>query len=210
MATIRSKNSWSSASDLPFSKVAMFRRFCFCSAVRQWGTHRADIFLFFKSFIKIRNTDVAGIPLALESSSHVAWRSSSRTSVTSFTLLTSVDILGLPGLGSLSMLTQPPWKRLSKRETVLWSAVNYKSFCIQDFGGICACHAAYVISTCWFWLKYSKSDLSPDLGAWRIAMFSFCILGVEIPFFSWMCWLFCEVDSIIIKGCSFSVKLITG
>ena len=36
-------------------------------------------------------------PVALESSSHVARRSSSRASVTSLSLLLSVDVLGLPG-----------------------------------------------------------------------------------------------------------------
>ena len=56
--------------------------------------------------------------------SNQAWHSSSRASATSFTLLSSVDVLGLPYLGSLSMLTQPPWKRLAKRETMLWSTVN--------------------------------------------------------------------------------------
>ena len=44
----------------------------------------------------------------LESSSHVARRSSLRESATNFTLLPSVNVLGLPGLRSLSILTQPP------------------------------------------------------------------------------------------------------
>ena len=35
-----------------------------------------------------------------------------------------VDVLGLPCLESLSMLTQPPRKRLPQRETVLRSTVN--------------------------------------------------------------------------------------
>ena len=43
-------------------------------------------------------------PVALKSSSYVARRSSSIEFATSFTLLSSVDVLGLPGLGSLSML----------------------------------------------------------------------------------------------------------
>ena len=47
--------------------------------------------------------------IALESSSHVAGQSSSRASATSFTLLSSVDVLALP----LSMQTQPPRKRLA-------------------------------------------------------------------------------------------------
>ena len=48
------------------------------------------------------------VPVALESYSHLARRSSSRAAATSFTLLSSVDVLGLPGLGSLPTLTQPP------------------------------------------------------------------------------------------------------
>ena len=63
-------------------------------------------------------------PVALESSLYVARRSSSRVSATSFILLSSVDVLGLPGLGSLSMLTQLPRKQLAQRETVLRSTVN--------------------------------------------------------------------------------------
>ena len=63
-------------------------------------------------------------PVALVSSSHVAWRSSSRASATSFTLLSSVDVLGLPGLGSLAVLTQPPRKQLAKLETVFRCSVN--------------------------------------------------------------------------------------
>ena len=47
-------------------------------------------------------------PVALESSSHVVRRSSSRASATSFTLLSFVGVLDRPGLGSLPMLTQPP------------------------------------------------------------------------------------------------------
>ena len=42
-------------------------------------------------------------PMALESSSYVERRSSSRESATNFTLLSSVDVLVLPGLGSLSI-----------------------------------------------------------------------------------------------------------
>ena len=72
-----------------------------------------------KSLVKIWNTDIAGTPMVLESFSHIAWRSSSRASATSFTLLSSVDVLGLSGLGSLSMLTQPPWKQLAQQETVV-------------------------------------------------------------------------------------------
>ena len=103
--TIRRKNVWSSTSNLFFSEFAMCRRFSFCSAVKQWGPHCAEIFLSFKSLFKIRNTDVDGTPGALESSSHVAWLYSSRAFVTIFTLLSSVDVLGLPRLVSLSMLT---------------------------------------------------------------------------------------------------------
>jgi hypothetical protein len=41
IATIQHRNAWPTTSDLSFSNVAMSRRFCFCSAVKQWGTHRA-------------------------------------------------------------------------------------------------------------------------------------------------------------------------
>ena len=44
--------------------------------------------------------------LVAQSSSHVARRSSSRASATSFTLVSSVHILGLTDLGSLSLLTK--------------------------------------------------------------------------------------------------------
>ena len=73
--TIRRKNAWSSTSNISFRKVVMPRRFCFYWAIKQWGTHLAEFFLFFKSLGKIRNTDVAGTPVALESCSHVARRS---------------------------------------------------------------------------------------------------------------------------------------
>ena len=63
-------------------------------------------------------------PVALASSSLVGRRSSSRASATSFTLLSSVDVLGLSGIGSLSVLTQPPRKRLAQRETVLRSTIK--------------------------------------------------------------------------------------
>ena len=62
-------------------------------------------------------------PVALESSSDVA-RRSSRASTRRFTLLSTVDVLRLPGLGSLSVLTYTPLKRLAQRETVLRSTVN--------------------------------------------------------------------------------------
>ena len=124
IATIGPNNGWSSTWNLSFCKVAMSRRFCFCSAIKQWGTHVAEIILFFKSLVKIRNTDVAGTPVYLESSSYIARRSSSRASATSFTLPSSVDVLGLPGLGSLSMFKQSPRKRLAHQETVLRSTVN--------------------------------------------------------------------------------------
>ena len=63
-------------------------------------------------------------PSAVVIYSHVVRRSSSRASATSFTLLSSVYVLGLPCLGSLFMLTQPPWKRLAQRETALRPTVN--------------------------------------------------------------------------------------
>ena len=87
-------------------QVAMSRRFCFYSGSEETIAHY--FFLFFKSLIKIRKTDVAGTPVALESSSHVARRSSSKASGRCFTLLLSVDVLMLHGLGSLSVLIQPP------------------------------------------------------------------------------------------------------
>ena len=66
IATIRRKNSWSSTSNLSFSKIAMCRRFCVCSAVKQCETNRAQFFsFFFKSLHKIRNTDVPGTPVTL-------------------------------------------------------------------------------------------------------------------------------------------------
>jgi len=55
---------------------------------------------FCKSFVKIRNTDVGKIPVACDISSHVALRFYVRKSATSFTLYLSVDVFGLPGLGS--------------------------------------------------------------------------------------------------------------
>ena len=45
------------------------------------------------------------VTVALKMYSHVARRSSSRASATSYTLLSYFDVLGLPGHGSLSMLT---------------------------------------------------------------------------------------------------------
>jgi len=107
---------------LCFSNVAISRHFCFRSAVKQWGTHRAQIFLFFKSFVKIRNTDVGEIPVACDIFSHVA-RSHARKSATLFTLPSSVDVFGLPGLGSFFVATCPSRKRVSQRETVLRSTV---------------------------------------------------------------------------------------
>ena len=62
--------------------------------------------------------------VSLEISSHVAQRSSSRTSATNITFLSTVGALGFPSLGSLSMLTQPQRKRLAERELVLLSIVN--------------------------------------------------------------------------------------
>ena len=48
----------------------------------------------------------------------------SRASATSSTLLSSVDVLGLPALGSMFTITQSTWKQLSQRETVLRFTVN--------------------------------------------------------------------------------------
>ena len=80
------------------------------------------MFLFFKSTFKVWSTDVAGTPVALESSSHVARRSSSKSSATRLFYL--LIFFGLPGHGSLSMLTQPVQKRLAQRETLLQSSVD--------------------------------------------------------------------------------------
>jgi hypothetical protein len=101
----------------------MSRHFCLCSALKQWETHQAQIFLFCKSLVKIRNTDVGGILVACDISSHVTWRSASRKSATSFTLRSSVDVFGLPGLGSSFMLTCLSWKRVAQQETVPRSTV---------------------------------------------------------------------------------------
>jgi len=114
IATIRYRNAWPSTLNLCFSNVAISRHFCFCSAVKQWGTHRAQIFLFCKSFVKIRNTDVGEIPVACDISSHVARRSCARNSATSFTLRSSVDVFGLPGRGSSFMATCPTRKRVAQ------------------------------------------------------------------------------------------------
>jgi len=77
-----------------------------------------------KSFVKIRNTDVGEIPVACDISSHVARRSCSRKSATSLTLLSSVDVFGLPGLWSSFIVTRPSRKRVAQRETVLRSTVS--------------------------------------------------------------------------------------
>ena len=61
---------------------------------------------------------LVNFPATLESSSHAARRSSSRVSSISFTILSSVDVLDLPGLVSLSMLTQPPRKPTRKSTAV--------------------------------------------------------------------------------------------
>jgi hypothetical protein len=86
--------------NLCFSNVAISRRFCFCSAVKQRGTHRAQIVLICKSFVKIRNTDVGKNQVACDTciSSHVVrWFCGSK-SATSFTLRSSVDVFCLPDL----------------------------------------------------------------------------------------------------------------
>jgi len=84
--------------NLCFNDVAISRRFCFCSAVKQRGIHRAQIFLISKPFVKIRNTDGEN-QVACDTciSSHVARRSCGSKSATSFTLRSSVDVFGLPG-----------------------------------------------------------------------------------------------------------------
>jgi hypothetical protein len=71
IATFRYRNAWLSTLNLYFSNIAISGRFCFCSAVKQWGTYLAQIFLSCKLFVKIRNTDVGEIPVACGISSHV-------------------------------------------------------------------------------------------------------------------------------------------
>jgi len=110
-------------SNLCFINVALSRRFCFCSAVKQWGSHRAQNCLFCKCFAKIRNTDVGEIPAACDISLHVSRLSCVKQSSTSFTLLSSVDVFGIPGLWSSFMVTHPLRKREAKRETVLQPTV---------------------------------------------------------------------------------------
>ena len=105
IAIIRYRNAWPPTLNLCYSNIAISRRFCFCSAVQQWGTHRAQIFLFCKSFVKTRNTDVGEIPVSCNISSHVNRRSCARKSATSFTLRSSGDVFGLPDLGSSFMVT---------------------------------------------------------------------------------------------------------
>jgi len=79
IATIRHKNAWLSKLNLCFSSFPITRLFCFCSAVRQWGTQRAQIFIFCKSFVKIRITEFGEIPLTCDISSYVARRFSAKT-----------------------------------------------------------------------------------------------------------------------------------
>jgi len=67
IATVWYINAWLSTLNLCFSNVAISRRFCFCSAVKHWGTYRAEMFLFCTSFVKIRNNDVGEIPVARRS-----------------------------------------------------------------------------------------------------------------------------------------------
>jgi hypothetical protein len=68
---VNSNNSMPSALNLCFSNVAIPKGFCFCSAVKQWGTHLAKMFLFCKPFDKIRNTDHDKIPVPSDVFFHV-------------------------------------------------------------------------------------------------------------------------------------------
>ena len=108
--------------NLCFCNVVISRRFCFCSTVKQLGTHWAQIFLFWKSFVKIRNTE-GEIPVASNISPHVTWPSCARKFVTSFTLRLSVDVFGLPGLRSSFLVTCPSRKQVDQQETILRSTV---------------------------------------------------------------------------------------
>jgi hypothetical protein len=76
-------------------------------------SNQAQIFLFCKLFVKIQNTYVGEILVSCDISLHVTRRSSARKSAKSFTLHTSVDVFGLPGLGSLFMVTHPSQKRVA-------------------------------------------------------------------------------------------------
>ena len=122
IVTIRYRNAWPSTLNLRSSNVATSRHFCSCSAVKQWGTHQAQFFFFCKLFVKIRN-NVDEIPAVCDISSHIAQWSCARKSATSFTLCSSVDVFGLPGLGSSFMVTHPSRKWAAQRETVLQSTV---------------------------------------------------------------------------------------
>jgi hypothetical protein len=71
------------------------------------------MFLFYKSFVKILNTDVGEIPVTCDVSLHVAPRSCARKPATSFMLRSSVDVFSLPGLWPSFMVTRPSRKRVA-------------------------------------------------------------------------------------------------
>jgi hypothetical protein len=121
IATIRHRNAWFSTLNLCFSNVAISRHFCFFSAAKQWGTHRAQVFFFSANPLSKYGIVSGEIPVPCDISSQVAQRSSARKSATSFTLRSSVDVFGLPGLGSSFMVTSLSRKRVVQRETVLRS-----------------------------------------------------------------------------------------
>ena len=60
-----------------------------------------------KSFVKVQSTDVGAIAVACKIFLHFARRSCVRKSATSFTLRSSVEVFGLPGLWSSFMVTRP-------------------------------------------------------------------------------------------------------
>ena len=94
-------------------------------------------------------------PVALESSSHAARRSSSRASATSFTLLSSVDVLDLPGLGSLSMLTEQPRKRLAQRGPLWTHHKLYSQLLLNKY----RVHYWYNEYTCFFLKPLTAMDV---------------------------------------------------
>ena len=75
----------------------------------------------FKFFFSVNHLSKYGILMLVNSwwfcdiSSHIPRRSCTRTSSTSFTLLSSVDVFGLPGLGSSFKVRRPSRKRIAQR-----------------------------------------------------------------------------------------------
>ena len=127
-----------------FNIESSFQQGSNVQAFQQWGTHHTEILLFFKSLVKIWNTDTARTPVALESSLHVARQSSWRASATRITLLSSADVLVFPGLCAhttttkmISLTRKPyygPLELTSKCHGFLWNfcRVKFRSQCITS------------------------------------------------------------------------------